>query len=146
MSISSIYTAFFLPRQIYGCALLMWLACISADKPVSSDARDGGFQCSSICSFASFVPNCFTLAPAQARSSFMAAVRWADICDDSDDDGLGPWAAYPARPRSPSPPPQPPARGRGLRWADVYDGEDDSDLGPWANYPTGPLGAGSGKK
>ena len=70
------------------------------------------------------------------RSSSMATVRWADIYDNTDDDGLGPWAAYPGRPRSPSPPPQPPARGTGLRWADIYDGEDDGNLGPWASYPT----------
>ena len=44
------------------------------------------------------------------RSSSMATVRWADIYDNTDDDGLGPWAAYLGRPRSPSPPPQPPAR------------------------------------
>ena len=63
----------------------------------------------------------------------MATVRWADIYDDSDDDDLGAWAAYPVSPRSPSPPPQP---RTGLRWADLYDGEDDGGLGPWANYPT----------
>ena len=71
----------------------------------------------------------------------MAAMRWADLYDESEReaDVLGPWATYFPGKQGPTPPFLPlgqEGRNGSVSWADLFGDSDDQQhgLGAWANY------------